>query len=127
MDEHVSKEAIEAANGRLRTCPFCGAKAHIMVYVFHGLPNTYGVRCGKCHAESYQFYDTIDEAVAAWNTRHANGKPAIHGKWIWDVVRRVWECDQCGETTTESVMYKPRFRFCPWCGADMRKEGNDER
>ena len=31
----------------------------------------------------------------------------------------------CGETTTESVMYKPRFRFCPWCGAEMRKEKND--
>ena len=45
---------------------------------------------------------------------------AHKGTWVWKPDKRCWECDQCGETTMESVMYKPRFRFCPWCGAEMR-------
>ena len=31
-------------------------------------------------------------------------------------------CDQCGEKTTDTVMGKPRWNYCPSCGADMREE-----
>lgn len=56
-----------------------------------------------------------------------NNRTKIHkGTWVWKPDKRCWECDQCGETTTESVMYKPRFRFCPWCGAEMRGEGDGD-
>ena len=48
-------------------------------------------------------------------------KPVVHGTWVWKPDMRCWECDQCGETTTDACMYKPRAKFCPWCGADMRK------
>lgn len=33
-----------------------------------------------------------------------------------------FKCSVCGETTVESFMYKPRWNFCPMCGADMRGE-----
>lgn len=47
-------------------------------------------------------------------------KPVVRGKWIWKPDKRWWECDQCGEKTTDACMNKPRANYCPWCGADMR-------
>ena len=29
-------------------------------------------------------------------------------------------CSECGEKTLDTVMGKPRWNFCPNCGADMR-------
>ena len=29
-------------------------------------------------------------------------------------------CSECGEKTTSTVMGKPRYNYCPMCGADMR-------
>ena len=34
-------------------------------------------------------------------------------------------CSECGENTWDTVMGKPRWNFCPNCGADMR-EVSDE-
>ena len=31
-------------------------------------------------------------------------------------------CSECGENTWDTVMGKPRWKFCPNCGADMRGE-----
>ena len=31
-------------------------------------------------------------------------------------------CSECGENTRDTVMGKPRWNFCPNCGADMREE-----
>jgi hypothetical protein len=30
-------------------------------------------------------------------------------------------CSECGENTRDTVMGKPRWNFCPNCGADMRE------
>ena len=44
------------------------------------------------------------------------------GKWIhhpeigWG---ETWLCDQCGEKTASTVMGKPRWKYCPMCGAKM--------
>ena len=52
----------------------------------------------------------------------------VHGEWIpnpkigWG---ETWVCSICGERTTSSVMGKPRYRYCPWCGAKM-KGADDE-
>lgn len=56
---------------RLKPCPFCGSEAHIATHIFHGLSNTYGVICGngKCYKSGWQFYDSGEEAIAAWNRR----------------------------------------------------------
>ena len=33
-------------------------------------------------------------------------------------------CSECGENTRDTVMGKPRYNFCPMCGAKM--EGADD-
>ena len=35
-------------------------------------------------------------------------------------------CSECGENTRDTVMGKPRWNFCPNCGADMRGEQDDK-
>lgn len=47
-------------------------------------------------------------------------KPFIRAKWI--VEENMYgfltcECSNCGEITSDTVMGKPRFRYCPMCGA----------
>ena len=47
------------------------------------------------------------------------------GKWIpKDKIFEgiPFECSICGEETRETVMGKPRFEFCPMCGAYMEKD-----
>lgn len=52
--------------------------------------------------------------------------PVVHGRWEhhpeigWG---STWLCSECGEKTVETVMGEPRYKFCPMCGADMRKDG----
>lgn len=56
----------------------------------------------------------------------ADVKPVVKGKWIWKPDKRWWECDQCGETTTDACMGKPRANYCQWCGADMRGSNGEQ-
>ena len=57
----------------------------------------------------------------------ADVKPVVRGKWI---IRNTFDdcvyarCDQCAIT---QIFYygKPLTNFCPNCGADMRKEENN--
>ena len=44
------------------------------------------------------------------------------GKWVSDdavFCGIPYHCDQCGERTLNTIMGKPRWNFCPMCGADM--------
>ena len=50
--------------------------------------------------------------------------PVRHGKWKrtpsnWGAL---FECSECGETATETVMGYPRYIYCPMCGAKMDGE-----
>lgn len=58
-------------NNALKPCPFCGGQANVIEYLFHGL---YGVKCQKCKAETYQFYESEEEAIEAWNRRAGERK-----------------------------------------------------
>lgn len=52
-------------------------------------------------------------------------EPVKHGTWEKVVPSRwgsLFECSECGEKTTESVMGKPRYEYCPMCGAKMDGE-----
>ena len=52
----------------------------------------------------------------------------VRGEWMpnpkigWG---ETWVCSICGEKTTSSVMGKPRYKYCPMCGAKM-KGADDE-
>lgn len=43
-------------------------------------------------------------------------RPIVPGKWI-EVGGNVWQCDQCGEITTNV-----HDNYCRHCGATMSKE-----
>ena len=53
----------------LKRCPFCGGEGCPLEHVFHGYMSTYGIVCLDCSCETRQFYDTQQEAIAAWNRR----------------------------------------------------------
>lgn len=52
----------------------------------------------------------------------------VHGEWMpnpkigWG---ETWVCSICGEKTTSSIVGKPRYNYCPMCGARM-KGADDE-
>lgn len=49
------------------------------------------------------------------------------GEWIEDGYNHYKAiCSECGEPCGTYVMGEPRDRFCKWCGADMRKEGEKD-
>lgn len=52
-----------------------------------------------------------------------------NGKWLYKSEMGwgdTWICSECSEKTTSTVMGKPRYKFCPMCGAYMGgKNGND--
>ena len=46
------------------------------------------------------------------------------GQWIKSDMQRwydVWLCSECGEKTDSAVMSKPRYKYCPMCGAKMER------
>ena len=53
----------------------------------------------------------------------AHPEPPKMGKWIQDEsLMWVWYCSECGERTTEPIMGKPRYKFCPMCGTCLQAE-----
>ena len=57
--------------------------------------------------------------VDAVPVRHGNWiEPGKHGIWIYG--NGYLECDQCHEV----VWLAKGMKFCPECGADMRKDGD---
>lgn len=51
--------------------------------------------------------------------------PVRRGKWEWD--GEAFVCSACGSgyEGQPTMMGKPMFEFCPVCGADMRKDGDN--
>ena len=50
------------------------------------------------------------------------------GHWVKSDMQRwydVWLCSECGEKTDSAVMSKPRYKYCPMCGAKM-EEGRED-
>lgn len=46
--------------------------------------------------------------------------PVKHGKWIEDGYDdEPFVCSECGEPCISFCMGKPRWNYCPWCGAHM--------
>lgn len=65
-------------------------------------------------------------------TRLMSLKPAqperIRGRWISaDAIfgGEPFYCSECGENTRDTVMGKPRWNFCPMCGAKMEVNRDD--
>ena len=54
---------------KVKACPFCGGRAMVQVHNFFELSDSFGVKCTECFAETWPFYNTVEEALRAWNTR----------------------------------------------------------
>lgn len=72
--------------------------------------------CGSSVAQG--FVDRVNEI------KPADVRPVIRGRWINE--ERVGfgsseaQCSCCGRR----MIYKPQWKFCPWCGATMAGEGD---
>ena len=125
MDEYT--ESLKAANEQLMTCPFCGHSAVIREHRFYS-EKSYGVICSDCGAMSFQFFPTMGEAVAAWNTRVADDKPVARGEWIWEENEWRYRCSACRITFDYDKTYElfdhgyQYANFCPNCGMPMTEE-----
>ena len=51
-------------------------------------------------------------------------EPPKIGKWLYRIGRggAGWICSECGERTVSAVMGKPRYIYCPICGARNQTE-----
>lgn len=67
------------------------------------------------------------ETIRKWidNAPTIDAVEVKRGEWIhkpqigWG---ETWICSICGEKTTSSFMGKPRYEYCPMCGAKMDGE-----
>jgi Lar family restriction alleviation protein len=53
---------------KLKKCPFCGNKGP-MIVVDDETENFFGVCCFKCEANVNAVFETMQDAVKAWNRR----------------------------------------------------------
>ena len=54
-----------------------------------------------------------------------------HGEWMQVTARDgeyycYHKCTNCGQTIESGFDNPPLFNYCPHCGADMRKEGDEK-
>ena len=54
----------------------------------------------------------------------ANGTPYPHGEWKKDGFFAI--CSECGHELQHYELVVSRLNFCPNCGSDNRKEGDEE-
>lgn len=55
---------------QLSGCPFCGGEAEFFHNAIDGVP-VFGAQCSSCNVVPDSCCDTMDGAVAEWNTRDA--------------------------------------------------------
>lgn len=72
------------------------------------------------------FYDAITQFPVA------DVRENVRGEWEkgWnteadpDFVFPTWQCSLCGSFTDEDIEREPMFKFCPYCGAEMKGEND---
>lgn len=56
----------------------------------------------------------------------ANVRPNVHGEWLGDCEGEIdgtYHCSVCdGWVVWDDINHAYTYKFCPWCGADMREE-----
>ena len=72
--------------------------------------------------EFHMFHEAVDLAIEALKNKKT-------GKWLWNLADNGWAdhtCSECGWTKNTDIHVSLGYKFCPNCGADMRKgEKND--
>lgn len=91
----------------LKPCPFCGGKAYGYTVQTKEIFTEY-IHCERCNACS-DVYETKQQAIEAWNTRHEPTCQKIPGKMRYGT--RVPKCSNCGQSLGDK-----RWIYCPKCG-----------
>lgn len=117
-------------NSELKPCPFCsdGDNPKHLKIIYHSCESNL-IKCMKREASTCG-YDTEEEAIKAWNTRHERTcKPETETLDTVDVgigflERLVDNCSDCGEPLTCDYSSNAPWRrvlpnFCPNCGAKV--------
>ena len=103
----------------LKPCPFCGEGTHIRTLeTAHGSV-LYGVSCPTegCFGFSMEtYFDTPEEAIAAWNRRAERTCRVVSAKECGGVGYAPG-CSECGWQMADSMWHS----FCPNCGARVVK------
>ena len=69
----------------------------------------------------------VQDAVEWWEEKdderfnQPSAQPERKGKWIYLDGLDVFECSVCGRQMVRNI-----FNYCPWCGARMEGEDDDE-
>ena len=64
----------------LKPCPFCGSEAELIKHSFWNekkqnyADKTYSIKCCNCSVETYEFYETEELVIRAWNRRADDGR-----------------------------------------------------
>ena len=108
----------------IKNCPFCDGqgKLHKMA------GNAFLVACSNpaCKAEQI-ILGSEEAAVQMWNKRPTTSERP-KGEWKYtDEVHEIARCSKCSFLIDASGCVDPEeyistFRYCPYCGADMRRE-----
>ena len=105
-------------------CPYCGEEMKFS-YGYDGYTNGhYWYRCDNCNALAPEA-DSPEEAYVA-----AMKRDRAKGKWKWNDDNGYYYCSECGAVSPREDQdgeYIDCPHYCHNCGADMRKETNDER
>lgn len=105
---------------KLKTCPFCNGEVTLTNRPWLNGDDGFEIdhvdwkwaadhRCPIAMA----CYDTEDDAIEAWNTRHKRTCKAICEQVF---AEHVWRCSACGEAFDSIVSI---YNFCPHCGAEV--------
>ena len=104
MGRLIDADALKASLGMKTDCSECGNEWK------------------ACHYDriysKMDFCEWIDDAPTVHPEQHKTGK------WLYRIGRggAGWICSECGERTTSAVMGKPRYIYCPICGARNQAE-----
>lgn len=61
----------------LSPCPFCGGEAELQFSGFNPLNQSpiYCIHCKNCWSSTFNYFETKDQAVKAWNIRTLTPNP----------------------------------------------------
>lgn len=81
------------------------------------------VVCYSGHTPGDEFSKGVDFVLDLLDSKPpADVRPVVRGRWILDSTPgEPWKykCNQCGEVTNNTCLGKPRYNYCPMCGAYM--------